>query len=146
LTNYVNLNKDEWKNNWEELYFPINVHGNHWSLILVDKPVKAVVVFDSIAYINQYHVDKIFDLVKMMEDSTTSWKTIANSENLHIQRQKDRVNCGYFTCWYAQKLAMNEFLDKFDSKYEAFIKDIREDIMCSIIERKNVIGDDKQKI
>ena len=23
LTNYVNLNKDEWKNNREELYFPI---------------------------------------------------------------------------------------------------------------------------
>jgi Ulp1 family protease len=146
LTNFVNSNKDEWKNNWEELYFPINVHGNHWSLILVDKPVKAVVVFDSIAYINQYHVDKIFDLVKMMEDSTTSWKTIAHSENICIQRQKDRVNCGYFTCWYARQLAMNEFIDKFDGEYEAFIKDIREDIMCSIIERKIVIGNDKQKI
>jgi len=146
LTNFVNSNKDEWKNNWEELYFPINVHGNHWSLILVDKPAKAVVVFDSIAYINQYHVDKIFDLVKMMEDSTTSWKTIANSENIRIQRQKDRVNCGYFTCWYARQLAMNESVDKFDGEYEAFIKDIREDIMCSIIERKIVIGDDKQKI
>jgi Ulp1 family protease len=117
LANYVNLNKDEWKNNWEELYFPINVHDNHWILILVDKPAKAVVVFDSIAYINQYHVDKIFDLVKMMEDSTTSWKTIANSENIRIQRQKDRVNCGYFTCWYARQLAMNESVDKFDGKY-----------------------------
>jgi Ulp1 family protease len=146
LTNFVNSNKDEWKNNWEELYFPINVHGNHWSLILVDKPAKAVVVFDSIAYINQYHVDKIFDLVKMMEDSTTLWKTIANSENIHIQRQKDRVNCGYFTCWYAWQLAMNESVDNFDGEYRAFIKDIREDIMCSIIERKIVIGNDKQKI
>jgi Ulp1 family protease len=95
-------NKDEWKNNWEELHFPINVHDNHWILILVDKPAKAVVVFDSIANINQYHVNKIFDLVKMMEDSTTTWLTINNSENLHIQRQKDRVNCGYFTCWYAR--------------------------------------------
>jgi hypothetical protein len=88
LTNFVNSNKDEWKNNWEKLYFPINVHGNHWSLILVDKLVKEVMVFDSIAYINQYHVDKIFDLVKMMEDSTTTWKTIADSQTLHIQRQK----------------------------------------------------------
>jgi hypothetical protein len=42
LTNFVNSNKDEWKNNWEELYFPINVHDNHWILILVDKPAKAV--------------------------------------------------------------------------------------------------------
>jgi len=146
LTNYINLNKDEWKNNWEELYFPINVHDNHWILILVDKPAKAVVVFDSIANINQYHVDKIFDLVKLMEDSTTTWSTIDNSQNIHIQRQKDRVNCGYFTCWYARQLAMNESTDKFDGEYEGVIKDVREDIMCSIIERKIVIGDDKLKI
>jgi hypothetical protein len=103
LTNFVNSNKDEWKNNWEELYFPIIVHDNHWILILVDKPAKAVVVFDSIANINQYHVDKIFDLVKLMEDSTTTWSTINNSQNIHIQRQKDKVNCGYFTCWYARQ-------------------------------------------
>jgi Ulp1 family protease len=57
LTNYVHLNKDEWKNNWEELYFPINVHGNHWILILVDKLAKKVVVFDSVANINQYMDD-----------------------------------------------------------------------------------------
>ena len=113
---------------------------------MVDKPVKAVLVFDSIANINQYHVDKIFDLVKMMEDSTTLWKTIANSENIHIQRQRDRVNCGYFTCWYARQLAINQSVDKFIGNYEAVIKDVREDIMCSIIERKIVIGDDKQKI
>ncbi|MFN9979023.1 MAG: hypothetical protein ACK53Y_03875, partial [bacterium] len=98
------------------------------------------------ANINQYHLDKIFDLVKMMEDSTTAWSTIDNSENHDIQRQTDRVNCGYFTCWYARQLAMNESTDKFDGEYVAFIKDIREDIMCSIIERKIVIGDDKQKI
>ena len=41
---------------------------------------------------------------------------------------------------------MNESTDKFDGEYEAVIKDIREDIMCSIIERRIVIGDDKQKI
>jgi Ulp1 family protease len=146
LTNFVNSNKDEWKNNWEELYFPINVHDNHWILILVDKPAKAVVVFDSIANINQYHVNKIFDLVKLMEDSTTTWSTIDNSQNNHIQRQKDRVNCGYFTCWYARQLAMNESVDKFDGEYEAVIQDIREDIMCSIIKRRIIIGDDKQKI
>jgi lipopolysaccharide biosynthesis regulator YciM len=105
-----------------------------------------VVVFDSIANINQYHLDKIFDLVKMMEDSTTTWKTIDNAYNNHIQRQKDRVNCGYFTCWYARQLAMNESTDKFDGEYEAVIKDIREDIMCSIIKRKIVIGDDKPKL
>ncbi len=125
-----NASGDEWKNNWEELYFPINVHDNHWILILVDKPAKAVVVFDSIAYFNQYQVNKIFDLVKMMEDSTTAWSTIDNSENHDIQRQTDRVNCGYFTCWYAWQLPMNESTDKFDGKYEAVIKDIREDIMC----------------
>ena len=81
-----------------------------------------------------------------MEDSTTTWSTIDNSENHDIQRQKDRVNCGYFTCWYAWQLTMNESVDKFDGEYEAVVKDIREDIMCSIIERKIVIGDDKQKI
>jgi len=74
-----------------KLYFPINVYGNHWILILVDKPAKEVVVFDSIAYINQYHVDKIFDLVKMSEDSTSTWKTFSNSQNLHIQRQKIKL-------------------------------------------------------
>jgi hypothetical protein len=146
LTNFVNSNKDEWKNNWEELYFPINVHGNHWILILVDEPAKAVVVFDSIANINQYHVNKIFDLVKLMEECTITWLTINNSQNICIQRQEDRVNCGYFTCWYAWQLAMNESLDKFDGEYEAVIQDIREDIMCSIIERRIVIGNDKQKI
>jgi len=104
------------------------------------------VVFDSIANINQYHLDKIFDLVKLMEDSTTTWSTIDNAQNIRIQRQKDRVNCGYFTCWYARQLAMNESTDKFDGEYEAVIKDIREDIMCSIIERRIVIGDDKRKI
>jgi hypothetical protein len=41
---------------------------------------------------------------------------------------------------------MNESTDKFDGEYEAVIKDIREDIMCSIIERRIVLGDDKQKI
>jgi Ulp1 family protease len=146
LTNYVNLNKNEWKNSWEELYFPNNVHDNHWILILVDKPAKAVVVFDSIANINQYHVNKIFDLVKLMEECTTTWSTIDNSQNIRIQRQKDRVNCGYFTCWYARQLAMNESVDKFDGEYKAFIKDIREDIMCSLIKRRIVIGDNKRKI
>jgi Ulp1 family protease len=146
LTYFVNSNKDEWKNNWEDLYFPINVHDIHWILILVDKPAKAVGVFDSIANINQYHVDKIFDLVKLMEEFTTTWSTIDNSQNICIQRQKDRVNCGYFTCWYARQLAMNESVDKFDGEYKAFIKDIREDIMCSIIKRRIVIGDDKQKL
>jgi hypothetical protein len=105
-----------------------------------------VVVFDSIAYINQYHVNKIFDLVKMMEDSNTTWKTFANSQNLCIQRQKDKVNCGYFTCWYARQLAINQSVDKFIGNYEAVIKDVREDIMCSIIKRRIIIGDDKQKI
>jgi hypothetical protein len=33
----------------------------------------------------------------------------------------------------------------FYGDYEVVMKDIREDIMCSIIERKIVIGDDKQK-
>jgi hypothetical protein len=41
---------------------------------------------------------------------------------------------------------MNESVDKFDGKYKVVIKDIREDIMCNIIERRIVIGDDKQKI
>jgi hypothetical protein len=41
---------------------------------------------------------------------------------------------------------MNESVDKFDGEYEVVIKDFREDIMCSIIERRIVIGDDKQKI
>jgi Ulp1 family protease len=103
------------------IIFSINVHDNHWILTLVDKPVKAVLVFDSIANINQYHVNKIFDLVKLMEDSTTTWSTIDNAQNIRIQRQKDRVNCGYFTCWYARQLAMNESVDKFDGEYEAVV-------------------------
>jgi len=41
---------------------------------------------------------------------------------------------------------MNESVDKFDGKYKAVIQDIREDIICSIIERRIVIGDDKRKI
>jgi Ulp1 family protease len=135
----------EWKNNWEKFYFPINVYGSHWILILVDKLAKEVVVFDSVAYINQYHVDKIFNLVKMLEDCTTTWKTIANSQNLCIQRQKDKVDCGYFTCWYAWQLAMNESVDRFGGNYEAVMKDIREDIMCSIIKRRIVIGDNTHR-
>jgi hypothetical protein len=28
LTDFVNSNKDEWKNNWEKFYFPNNVYGS----------------------------------------------------------------------------------------------------------------------
>jgi len=80
-----------------------------------------------------------------MEDCTTTWMTIANSQNLCIQRQKDKVDCGHFTCWYAQQLAMNKSVDRFGGDYKAVMKDIREDIMCSIIKQRIVIGDDKQK-
>jgi hypothetical protein len=81
----------------------------------------------------------------MMEDCTTTWRAIANSQNLCIQRQNNKVNCGYFTCWYAWKLAMNESVNSFSGNYKVVMKDIREDIMCSIIKRRIVIGDDKQK-
>jgi hypothetical protein len=57
----------------------------------------------------------------------------------------DNVNCRYFICWYAQKLVTNESIDWFGGNYEVAMKDIREDIMCSIIEQKIVIGDDKKK-
>ncbi len=41
---------------------------------------------------------------------------------------------------------MNESVDKFHGDYKAVIKDIKEDIMCSIIEQRIVIGDDKEKL
>jgi len=41
---------------------------------------------------------------------------------------------------------MNKSVDKVNGDYEAVIKDIKEGIMCSIIERRIVIGDDKQKL
>jgi hypothetical protein len=42
-------------------------------------------------------------------------------------------------------LVTNESIDWFGGNYEVAMKDIREDIMCSIIEQKIVIGDDKKK-
>jgi hypothetical protein len=42
LTNFVISNKDVWENTWEKLYSPINVYGNHWILIVVDKLLKEV--------------------------------------------------------------------------------------------------------
>jgi len=42
-------------------------------------------------------------------------------------KTKDKVNCGYFICWYAWQLAMNKSVGKFVGDYKAVIKDIRED-------------------
>jgi hypothetical protein len=68
-----------------------------------------------------------------------------NDQNSCIQQQMDKVNCGYFTCWYAQQLVTNESIDWFGGDYEVAMIDIRENIMCSIIKQQNLIGDDKQK-
>jgi hypothetical protein len=43
-------------------------------------------------------------------------------------------------------LASNESIDLFGVDYKVAMKDIREDIMCRIIERKIVIRDDKHKV
>jgi CxxC motif-containing protein (DUF1111 family) len=57
----------------------------------------------------------------------------------------DAVNCGYFTCWYARQLVTNQSIQCFSGDYGVAVQDIREDIMCSIIDREIVIGDDKRK-
>jgi hypothetical protein len=42
-------------------------------------------------------------------------------------------------------LVTNESIDHSSDDYDVAMKDIREDIMCSIIEQKFFIGDDKQR-
>jgi Ulp1 family protease len=66
LTKIVNSNsiKDKWNNTWKRLIFPINVYNNHWILIVVDKIVKQVMVFDSLAMSNQCHEDKVLTWLK----------------------------------------------------------------------------------
>jgi hypothetical protein len=84
-------------------------------------------------------------LVKEMEGSTAEWSIVTNDQNSDIQWQSDVVNCSYFTCWYARQLVTNQSIQHFSVDYGVAVQDIREDIMCSIIEREIVIGDDKCK-
>jgi Ulp1 family protease len=145
LTKMANTNKDNWNNTWERLFFPINVWDNHWILIVLDKTTKQVMVFDSVKKSNKYQAEKILNLVNEMEGSTAEWSIVTNEQNSGIQRQRDAVNCGYFTCWYARQLVTNQSIQCFSGDHDAAVQDIREDIMCSIIEREIVIGDDKRK-
>jgi Ulp1 family protease len=145
LTKMANTNKDNWNNTWERLFFPINVWDNHWILIVLDKTTKQVMVFDSVKKSNKYQAEKILNLVNEMEGSTAEWSIVTNEQNSGIQRQHDAVNCGYFTCWYARQLVTNQSIQCFSGDHDAAVQDIREDIMCSIIEREIVIGDDKRK-
>ena len=102
-------------------------------------------VFDSVKKSNKYQAEKILNLVNEMEGSTAEWSIVTNEQNSGIQRQRDTVNCGYFTCWYARQLVTNQSIQCFSGDYGVAVQDIREDIMCSIIEREIVIGDDKRK-
>ncbi len=145
LTKMVNHNKDNWNNTWERIFFPINIWDNHWILIVLNKTMKQVMVFDSVNKSNQYQAKKILNVVNEMEGSTAEWSIVTNDQNSDIQRQSDVVNCGYFTCWYAQQLVTNQSIQHFSGDYGVTVQDIREDIMCSIIEQEIVIGDDKRK-
>jgi hypothetical protein len=145
LTKMAHINKGNWNNTWERLFFPINVWDNHWILIVLDKTTKQVMVFDSVKKSNKYQAEKILNLVNEMEGSTAEWSIVTNEQNSDIQRQSDAVNCGYFTCWYARQLVTNQSIQCFSGDHDAAVQDIREDIMCSIIEREIVIGDDKRK-
>ncbi len=98
-------------------------------------------VFDSVKKSNQYQAEMIFNLVKEMGGSTAEWSIITNEQNSDIQWQSDVVNCGYFTCWYAQQLVTNQSIQCFSGDYGVAVQDI----MCSITEREIVIGDDKRK-
>jgi hypothetical protein len=92
-------------------------------------------VFDPVEKSNKYQAEKILNLVNEMEGSTAEWSIITNEHNTDIQRQSDAVNCGYFTCWYAWQLVINQSIQCFSGDYGVAVQDIREDIMCSIIER-----------
>ncbi len=127
------------------LLVPINIYNNNRILIVVDKSAKQVMVFDSLAISNQYHAGKVFNSVKKMDDGTTKWIIVTNEESCHIQGQLDKANGRYFTCWYAWQLVTNESVDWFGGDYEVVRNNIRGDIMCSIIERKIAIKNDKQK-
>ena len=128
-----------------KVFFSVHVWPDHWILIVLDKTVKQVIVFDPIRVTNQYETKLFLKLVKEMEGSTAEWTIVTNVDNNEIQRQRDTVNCGYFTCWYARQLVTNQSIQCFSGDYGVAVQDIREDIMCSIIEREIVIGDDKRK-
>ncbi len=78
LIKYVSDNfiKYYWNNTWERLFFPINVYDDHWMLIVLDKTVKQVMVFDSLIVSNQYYANKVLNLVQ-------KWKVaLQNGESI----------------------------------------------------------------
>jgi Ulp1 family protease len=97
--------------NLGKAFFPVHVWPDHWILIVLDKTVKQVIVFDPIRVTNQYHTKLVLNLVKEMEGSTAEWTIVPYVDNTEIQRQCDAINCGYFTCWYARQLVTNQSIN-----------------------------------
>ncbi|XP_028409494.1 uncharacterized protein LOC114532114 [Dendronephthya gigantea] len=87
------------------ILFPINLNGNHWTLLVFDKVGKRKIYVDPLKTGKPSglmgHIKKLSELV----DVKTGWKT-KRWPCLHPQHcmQHDSHNCGVYVCFFARCL------------------------------------------
>jgi Ulp1 family protease len=141
------VQSDEFKKDWakwEKLHFPMH-KNDHWFLIVADKAKKEILIYDSLAHANKYHFEVTLKLINKRKKRNEQW-TVNTQQHLDIQQQKDGVNCGYITCWYAHQIATDQSVTCWPKEYHKELKEMRENIMCSLIQKCIVTEMNKNKI
>ena len=95
-------------------FFPCNSAGNHWVLYVADT------VRQVITYLNPMKTTmgptelRMIRCIKDLMDSKLKGKQTVkwgDPEEPRHTRQKDSINCGVFTMWYAEQMARNDSLE-----------------------------------
>ena len=96
-----------------KIFVPINAHGEHWSLVMIDIDNHLFSHYCSIhSRLEDYRkTKKLITLMGMVinellpKEKRDMWK---NMDNMNVPLQQDKVSCGLFLCIFAKCLYFEE--------------------------------------
>ena len=111
---------------YSKLFFPMNLGGVHWAMVVVDLQKKAVLFYDSMHYypaipytrVTLKYLKNVY-MDKKKQDFDIS---MFSSENVRsTPKQLDFYNCGVFMLKYAENIARNQEI-KFTDENISFLR------------------------
>ena len=120
----------------DKIFFPINISGLHWALVVANMQLKQIVYFDSLYsdYNSTKYCNAIFEYIKNEHthkkgtDLSNEWKICQQEESM--PQQQNGYDCGVFVCVYGDLIACDKPL------HFTTINMCRERIKYSILRKK----------
>jgi Ulp1 family protease len=124
-----------------KIFVPINAHGEHWSLVMIDIDNHQFSHYCSIhSRLEDYRkTKKVITLMGMVinellpKEKRDMWK---NMDNMNVPVQQDKVSCGLFLCIFAKCLYFEETIQCSKSMVSA----LRNELKKNSVLAKNLVS------